>query len=936
MIALSITLLLFLYFAIVGYAILQIIPSRLKPALNLLIAPAVGLCATLLPVFYLNRFGMPVKDFSIPLTVTLLALSVLVLWRNRPTIAPRRVVTVSVLGILVLLLTSWPMLFYGLDWVAVANDDMANYCLAAQRFYHEGFFNKPNIEDIINGSNYSQAYWFMYVAGGVRPGSELILAWAWGVTGIEAPRIFMPVISALHLCLAFAVSSLAAMATKRKWVWQIALLLFAINPLSSWGVHQQLIGQVGGLLLLVVSIGLLFRDNGTSSLTVTVKEAVVPVIAISGLMIWYPEGMPFLGLSWMVFLISHRVFSGHFTRPLLICALITGMLVILALPQYGVSAIKFMLVQFTSVGVGVKGDPTGLLFPYYLVPTGLSAFWGLIPIHRGIPSDLIAPLSVMLALALMLLLGRFIFRGIRDNNPSACVLAVMGILALALFTKMNDFGLYKLAMYAQPFVVALIASSFHQLAIRPVGAWYLLLTIMLPLQITSQLFYTYRSTGEAPGSAVEIQQGSSKRVLSDLKTFFEQLTVESANKNEQFVSPVDNVALAKLMAFYARGLQIIFTSRDFFGWIVSFSDTPALYSEYSKERMKAESSLYAARQLHLNDREVNFFVPSALNPGARGVRRAIVACNQGLVSPSCSGTLHALDSNETNPVSFVHSDIGSHYYLGNRKNASFFQAESDIYFPGIFYSVGRYMLVQTLGDLDNARFVFDLSGTVLKKRGGSLTTVTISSEKGSVPFRFVGRGSGRIYSDSVNLKSLDYMLIDMNTEPETFANKKTLLRFLYGGDVLIDSRRLTYFVRKFGVLANTEYQALKPPHALSKFPTNLADPGLEYSGLYEDGWISERSFFVLAPRPDTRYLVIKGMVPQLDVSDFRNTLAVSIDGRNVVKQPLGLGTFEVKVPVSVNGQRHRIDLAFDRYQMLPGSDGRPTSGKIAFIGFTNE
>lgn len=131
---------------------------------------------------------MPVKSFSIYLTLALLTLSALVLFNNRPIIARRRVVVVSVLGLLILLLTSWPMLFYGLDWVAVGNDDMANYCLAAQRFYHEGFFDKPDILHIKNGSNYSQAYWFMHVAGGVRPGSELMLAWAWSVTGIEAPE----------------------------------------------------------------------------------------------------------------------------------------------------------------------------------------------------------------------------------------------------------------------------------------------------------------------------------------------------------------------------------------------------------------------------------------------------------------------------------------------------------------------------------------------------------------------------------------------------------------------------------------------------------------------------------------------------------------------------------------------------------------------------
>jgi len=935
MVALLITLLLFLYFAIIGYAILQVFPSRLKPALNLLIAPTIGLCATLLPVFYLNRFGVPVKNFSIPLTLTLLALSVLVLWRNRPVIAPRRVAIVSILGLLTLLLTSWPMLLYGLDWMAVANDDMANYCLAAQRFYHEGFFDKPNIQDIINGSNYSQAYWFMHVAGGARPGSELMLAWAWGVTGIEAPRIFMPVISALHLCLAFAVSGLAAIATKRRRVWQIALLLFAINPLSSWGVHQQLIGQVGGLLLLVVSISLLFRDARQSTPGTTIKGLVVPVMTIGGLLIWYPEGLPFLGLSWIIFLIASVLFSKRSIRPIVIYTLILGALVILALPQYGISAIKFMLAQSRSVGAGVKGDPTGLLFPYYLVPTGMPAFWGLSPVHRGIPSDPVGSLGFIAALALMLLLGKLIFNGVKDKNPSACVLVVMCILALALYRNMNDFGLYKLAMYAQPFVIALLASSFHQITIRPMWVLYLLLVVVLPLQTLSQFFYTYRSTGEAPGSAVEIQHGSSKKVLSQLKTFFEQLTVESSGKNEQFVSPVDNVVLAKLMAFYSRGLQIIFTSRDFFGGIASFADTPVLYSKYSKERMRVESSLYTGRTIYLDGQEVNFFVPSGLNSRAEGFR-TIVACNQGAISSPCSGALHILDPKETSPVSFIHSDIGAHYYSGNRKNASFFQAESDIYFPGVFHSFGRYALIQALGDIDNARFVFDMSGTLQKKRGASLTTVTISTEKTSVPFRFVGRGSGRIYSDPIDLKSFEYMLIDMNIVPETFPNKKTLLRFLYGGDVLIDMRRLTYFVRKFGVLANTEYQALKPPHALSNFPTDLADRGLEYSGIYEDGWVSERSFFVLTPKPDTRYLVIKGMVPQIDVPDFRNTLAVSIDGREVVKQPLGLGVFEVKAPVSANGQRHRIDLAFDRYRVLPGADGRSTSGKIQFIGFTKD
>jgi hypothetical protein len=44
-----------------------------------------------------------------------------------------------------LLLIGFPMLRFGFDWVANANDDWANYNLRAIRFLNKGFYQEPLI-----------------------------------------------------------------------------------------------------------------------------------------------------------------------------------------------------------------------------------------------------------------------------------------------------------------------------------------------------------------------------------------------------------------------------------------------------------------------------------------------------------------------------------------------------------------------------------------------------------------------------------------------------------------------------------------------------------------------------------------------------------------------------------------------------------------------
>ncbi len=148
------------------------------------------------------------------------------------------------------------------------------------------------------------------------------------------------------------------------------------------------------------------------------------------------------------------------------------------------------------------------------------------------------------------------------------------------------------------------------------------------------------------------------------------------------------------------------------------------------------------------------------------------------------------------------------------------------------------------------------------------------------------------------------------------------------GWVPADERWLSTFGRDVSLVSEDQYQALQPPSSLNNFPADLANKNLEYSGIYEDGWISEQAFFVLSPDSSSKFLTIAGSVPQIKDIDFSTVLRLSIDGKEIAAQKLGLGNFELSVPVTSIQGKQRIDTSFSKYQQLPGADGRTPRVRI--------
>jgi hypothetical protein len=286
-----------------------------------------------------------------------------------------------------------------------------------------------------------------------------------------------------------------------------------------------------------------------------------------------------------------------------------------------------------------------------------------------------------------------------------------------------------------------------------------------------------------------------------------------------------------------------------------------------------------------------------------------------------------------NHLVFIHSSLGSHYYSSNRKKVSFYQLENDPMFMGQeFSSLGKHLLFILISPTNKPRMIMELTNTVVKQ---SLSELPKPSVQSSV-LNFVGRGTGRIFSDPIMPSVLDgvnYVSIDMNRPARQFPKIKSGLMLLYGRDIAEDPRWITTFGRDISVISEKQYQALTPPAMLQHFPQDLANKNLEYSGIYEDGWISERAFFVLAPSAKDEFLIIKGFVPNIDNQSFSSELRVQINKQEVAKKKILVGDFVIKIKINPVFKKQRIDLYFDAFQKLPGIDGRIVGGKIYSIGF---
>src|ERR1700693_3200077 len=118
MLAFGISVALFLFWLFLGRGILAALRFGRHAIRNVLLAPTVGASATLLPVFWLSRLGLPVKLFAGWVGVALLVSACLLAVRFRPRFPWKSYVPFALLLALGAGLTIRPMFTYGFNWVS--------------------------------------------------------------------------------------------------------------------------------------------------------------------------------------------------------------------------------------------------------------------------------------------------------------------------------------------------------------------------------------------------------------------------------------------------------------------------------------------------------------------------------------------------------------------------------------------------------------------------------------------------------------------------------------------------------------------------------------------------------------------------------------------------------------------------------------------------
>src|SRR2546422_6034271 len=208
MVAFALVLAIFCYWSVIGFALVSRLRSRVNLLQNALLAPVTGLVATVLLVFWINLAGIPVRYGGPAVTLGLAAVAAWLFKRSSAIVPARRLLPFVAVLLLAALVTGYPILRFGFDWVSYGNDDMANYSLAAKLFLNHGHFELPDPNTVLENRDLGPLWWYYVVVGANRHGTDELLAWVASLTGLWPVQAYMSLMLSLHLVLISAAGSL--------------------------------------------------------------------------------------------------------------------------------------------------------------------------------------------------------------------------------------------------------------------------------------------------------------------------------------------------------------------------------------------------------------------------------------------------------------------------------------------------------------------------------------------------------------------------------------------------------------------------------------------------------------------------------------------------------------------------------------------------------
>ncbi|HEX2852177.1 MAG TPA: hypothetical protein VHO24_02985 [Opitutaceae bacterium] len=931
---------LFVFFTAVGQAVLSALKVRFGVFWSWFLSPTLGMGITVLCVNAFSKWGFPIRATGPWITGILALASIAVFIWRRPAFPWRQLLPfLAILGCF-LLYTGWPIFKFGFNWISYGNDDMANYTLAAERFLNNSYYFLPEQTEL-EGKDYSQHFWFMHALQQIRPGSEMLLSWTCSITRLNPHQAFMPVIFTLTLLQLFSLGALTLYKGRYRRLALYAMGLLAMSPLFTLGTLYQLIAQVGGISLLICACSLMLREVRFAWNTILATALLIASMGIT-----YPEVAPFVALSIGVYAIRMRYANPAgfpiFIKRILWIAALTFLIM-------GINTYQFIntliLQSLGSAGLGAMADISQLdglvLFPWTLVPSFLPMVFGL-HAFGVVGNDPLLSICIGLGIVLIIFLVVRVLIGLWRGLPTAVLGVIMLPLGVFLFLKGQDFGLFKLGMFAQPVVAFFLAQGILWIWQRNQRRTSLaVLLLYFAATVPSHYYYVRSSIGDVGGGLSEVVGASEKGV---------QFKPPADVKFDAIESDITNVVSAKMLAMYTRGVDTRFLSRNYMDNVANIAPLEFLRNpdpEFGDSRSQmlrplrflrwmlpdelmtghvAGYNMMAMRSIDNSWSETSFRHLDYKNPIFVSMQSRYDHFNK---FPSLIGEetgwreqgVYAYKplAEVKNRLIFTHSEKGPHYYSSARFRASFFQREPEPISRSkrYFHGTGRYSMFQVYHPAGDFRLVIDFSRTSLGGSRSQLPRQATVIGEDNYPLNFVGAGSARIFSQPIKpqvFEGLSYLTVDFGEEGQMIFKEKTGLMSLYGLKYNLDDRRLVGFTRDISLVTEEQYRKLKRPSRISRLPDDLYEnPGFEYSGIFEDGWLSEQAYLTLGPGKRGDLVTFKGVLPEL--AEFQNggvALTMTINGRETEPIMLFPGKFTVNRFVEEDTDITRIEMRFSK------------------------
>lgn len=931
MIAALFALFLFLFLTLLGKAVMAALRFRCSILRGWLLAPSVGLAAVVLLTLNINQTGLPVKAFASTMTVVLAVLIVLVFWWKRPLFPWKQLAPFLGAAVFSLFYTCWPMFLYGFRWFGYMNGDMGEYCLGAARAMNHGFFQVPTLREL-NGTDYTQFMWFHYAVAMFRCGADITLAWVASLAHDQPLRMSMPTLGAAEMAQLWSAAALVLTTTSYRRVAIVTAMLIAASPFFILGVMAQLLPQVGGLALLFCVCTLCMRPlQFRGGWRAVLPDAVLIAVVVAAACVYYPEALPFGAVALIAYhgyLLIRRKESVRAVAAVGIPALILLAVVARQAIFTAIGSILFTLSATTSTLLLTKDFDRVLDPSLFASLPGLEAYYGN---HRD-PWISIAIVIGMVLLFLALWIGiRYAWKG----QPAAFVLLVMLALGLQLFHSRAAFGVFKLAMYAQPvflFSIAVVTVGYLR------KRWYLVPPLYLLATMTTAYVYVSASTGRLNPATLPGIENTQVRTLP-------------LSPEKQVLVSSQNQVGALIYAAQSIGTEVRWADLNYFIGATETNFMPATLLRLPSRLGLIKDYLTPAASLRK--------VLISSNTGQEVILGHSVSCCAGPVSASqvtylghlapdpwhSSNNTDLNGKNDDNYFSFVRLDHVSNYMvlltsdkgaaLGNtHTKVSRWPPERDLYNPrGTFYGVGRHFLFEVIRPSPGARLRISLTKSI---SGGGNTALPANAEVDAAANQrigFLGAGAANITTSPVQFYERDgrfYFALDFGTDGNYFPSHKTGLLRMFHTDIPIDDRQMVGFARDIALISESQYLNLERPTSITSWPAGLlSNPSLEFSGIYEDGWVSNRAFVILGKAKAGDQLQIRGQIPSLPRFVASGVdVSVLLNGNLIYQSHRKPGTFEVASTIVAGGTENRVDFIFDKMEHLPAGDDRPVSAQL--------